>query len=224
METMLNADFTERVVIDTNRLAWVTSPAAGVERRMLDRIGGEVARATSIVRYAADSRFPAHRHDQGEEFLVLEGVFSDEFGDYPAGTYIRNQPGSAHAPRTAPGCVIFVKLRQMAATDSVRVVSKPDDGAWQDFDAQGGRRKLLHAAPDASEVVALEQLPPGYEGPDLLCPRGEEILVLEGELQDDHGRYEAGAWIRNPAGFRRRLRSRAGARYWVKRGHIAPTP
>ena len=113
-DELINADFTQRVVIRTAGLPWLPSPQAGVERRMLDRVGGEVARATSLVRYAAQSSFPAHVHALGEEFLVLDGVFGDEHGDYPAGTYVRNPPGSRHAPRTAPGCVILVKLRQMA--------------------------------------------------------------------------------------------------------------
>ncbi|GAL13613.1 hypothetical protein JCM19233_4618 [Vibrio astriarenae] len=51
----------------------------------LDRVGGEVARATSIVRYKPNSAFSPHTHDGGEEFFVLEGVFSDEHGDYPQG-------------------------------------------------------------------------------------------------------------------------------------------
>ena len=222
METLINADFTERVVIDTNALAWVPSPAPGVERRMLDRIGGEGARATSIVRYAPDSRFSSHRHDGGEEFLVLDGVFSDSAGDYPAGTYVRNPPGSVHAPWTHRGCVIFVKLRQMAESESAHVISAPEDRAWQALDARGARRKLLYACPQAREVVALEELPSGYEGADDICPRGEELLVLDGTLEDEHGRYAAGTWVRNPAGFRRRFRSAAGTRYWVKRGHLPP--
>ena len=70
-------------------MEWIASPAGGVDRKMLDRIGDEKARATSIVRYAADSAFPEHEHPLGEEFYVLEGVFSDEHGDYPAGTYVQ---------------------------------------------------------------------------------------------------------------------------------------
>ena len=100
----VNADFSRRVVIVTDQLPWIPSPQAGVERRMLDRIGGEVARATSVVRYAPASIFPAHDHALGEELLVLDGIFSDEHGDYPTGTYVRNPPGSRHAPRTGPGC------------------------------------------------------------------------------------------------------------------------
>src|SRR5215470_18081295 len=99
----LNADFSRRVAVHTVRQAWVPSPMAGVERRMLDRIGDEVARATSIVRYAPASHFSRHVHGGGEEFLVLDGVFQDEHGDYPAGAYVRNPPTSAHTPRSEAG-------------------------------------------------------------------------------------------------------------------------
>ena len=75
----------------------------GVDRRPLDRIGEEVARATSIVRYAPGSRFSAHTHGGGEEFIVLDGVFQDEHGDYPPGTYVRNPPGTRHTPGSEPG-------------------------------------------------------------------------------------------------------------------------
>jgi anti-sigma factor ChrR (cupin superfamily) len=220
MDELLNADFAQRVVIDSNAAPWQPSPVPGVERRKLDRIGGEVARASSIVRYAPGSSFLPHRHDGGEEFLVLDGVFSDEHGDYQAGTYVRNEPESTHTPHTAPGCTIFVKLRQMDAQDSVRVVRGQAELTWEPLDARGARRALLHADPMARETVALEQLPADYSGIPAVCPRGEEILVLKGRLADEHGEYGQGFWIRNPAGFRRTLRSAGGARYWVKRGHL----
>ena len=95
---LINADFSQRVVVRPDDIEWVPSPMPGVERKMLDRIGEEVARATSIVRYAPNSYFSAHSHGGGEEFLVLEGVFSDEHADYPVGTYVRNPIGSSHTP------------------------------------------------------------------------------------------------------------------------------
>jgi hypothetical protein len=117
----LNADFSRRAAVHAARLPWVASPIAGVERRMLDRIGDEVARATSIVRYAPDSHFSPHTHGGGEEFLVLDGVFQDEHGDYPAGSYVRNPPTSAHTPGSAPGCTLFVKLWQFDPDDRTDV-------------------------------------------------------------------------------------------------------
>ncbi len=117
----LNTDFSQRVLIHADAVPWVPSPIAGVDRRMLDRIGGEVARATSIVRYAPGSLFPPHPHGGGEEFIVLDGVFQDEHGDYPAGSYVRNPPTSRHQPASKTGCTIFVKLWQFDPDDRTAV-------------------------------------------------------------------------------------------------------
>jgi len=219
----INADFAERIVIATDEMPWIPSPQAGVERRMLDRIGGEVARATSLVRYAAASSFPAHEHALGEEFLVLDGVFSDEHGDYPAGTYVRNPPLSRHTPRTAPGCTIFVKLRQMSLTERDRLVVDTLNGAWLPAAQAGVSQLPLHSAPGGEEV-ALERLEPGAVLAEAECPAGEELLILAGDLRDEHGSYGPGTWIRNPSGHRPALLSNRGATYWVKRGHLRPTP
>jgi anti-sigma factor ChrR (cupin superfamily) len=215
----VNADFMVRVVIATDALAWLPSPQAGVERRLLDRVGGEVARATSLVRYASMSTFPAHGHELGEEFLVLDGVFSDEHGDYPKGTYVRNPPGSSHTPRTEPGCTIFVKLRQMDGLDIQRVVIDTGAATWRPSDIHGVARVGLFSQP-GGETVALERLAPGARLGPYDVPAGEEIFVLDGELADEYGSYAAGTWMRNPVGFRHELRSPGGATYWVKRGHL----
>jgi anti-sigma factor ChrR (cupin superfamily) len=219
---LVNADFSQRVVLATDEMPWIPSPQAGVERRLLDRVGGEVARATSLVRYAPASSFPPHEHALGEEFLVLSGVFSDEHGDYPAGTYIRNPPGSRHAPRTAPGCVILVKLRQMKPTERVRIVADTAGAAWTQGDSAGVQQLLLHDDRDTGERVALERLEGGAHRLEVDCPGGEEIFILSGDLRDEHGSYGPGSWIRNPVGFHRHLTSSNGATYWAKRGHLRP--
>jgi anti-sigma factor ChrR (cupin superfamily) len=224
LSELVNSDFSQRVVIATNRQPWVPSPQAGVERRPLDRIGGEVARATSIVRYAPRSAFTAHDHALGEEFLVLDGIFSDEHGDYCAGTYVRNPPGSHHSPRTTPGCIILVKLRQMALTEQTRTIVDTTDSDWQQGEAEGHTRLDLYAAGKNEERVTMERLRAGTTLPMMDCPGGEEIFVVSGELVDEYGTYGSGTWIRNPAGFRHRLGSDSGATYWAKRGHLASQP
>lgn len=216
--TTLNADFAQRVVIATDDLPWIASPEPGVERRMLDRIGGEVARATSLVRYAPRSRFSEHAHALGEEFLVLDGTFADEHGDYPEGTYVRNPPGSRHSPRSDDGCVILVKLRQMPKLEHRRVVVDTQAEPWESDSAGHARLNLFHA--EDGERVAMERLLPGAVLPAAESGGGEEIFVLSGDLADEHGRYPRHSWIRNPDGFRRRLRSDCGVVFWVKRGHL----
>jgi anti-sigma factor ChrR (cupin superfamily) len=127
---LIHADMTKRAVSYADEAEWVASPMVGVERRMLERDGDEVARATSIVRYRIGSHFPHHEHALGEEFLVLDGTFADERGEYPAGTYVRNPPGSGHAPWSEDGCVSLVKFRQFHPEDSERVVVDTRSAEW----------------------------------------------------------------------------------------------
>ena len=214
----LHADLSKRAVVDTSALDWVPSPAAGVERRMLDRDGDEVARATSIVRYAAGSDFPTHEHGGGEEFMVLEGVFSDEHGDFPAGTYVRNPVGSAHAPSTKDGCTIFVKLRQMDPDDQEFVRVDTNEGDWIAGEIEGLFRMPLHAYGD--ERVCLTKMDPGCTVPSYEHAGGQEILVLEGTLEDENGVYPKGTWLRLPAGSRHAPKSAEGCLLWVKQGHL----
>lgn len=223
LSELLNSDFSQRIVIATNELPWIPSPQAGVERRPLDRIGSEVARATSLVRYAPRSAFPPHDHALGEEFLVLDGIFSDEHGDYAAGTYVRNPSGSQHCPRTAPGCIIFVKLRQMAPTEQQRIVMDTTIADWDQGEVEGHTRLSLYAAGQNAERVTMERLRAGVNLAVTDCPAGEELFVLSGDLVDEQGAYGSGTWIRNPAGYRRSLTSKGGATYWAKRGHLRAT-
>ena len=191
---------------------------AGVERRLLDRRGDELARATSIVRYAQGSRFERHSHGGGEEILVLEGTFSDEQGDYPAGSYLRNPVGSSHAPFSAEGCTILVKLQQMHPADSQRLVIDTNQEAWRPGLVNGLEVMPLHAF--GSEHVALVRWAPGTFFHPHGHQGGEEIFVLEGLFQDEHGTYPAGSWLRNPPGSAHRPWSAAGCTIWVKTGHL----
>ncbi len=220
--TILHADLSRRAVVDTNDLPWVPSPQAGIERRMLDRDGGEVARATSIVRFAAGHTFPKHQHGGGEEFFVLEGTFSDQDGDASAGTYVRNPPGTHHAPWSDEGCTILVKLRQMRPAGELQLVIDSSATEWQTGVITGHWTKSLFTAQAWLENVSLEKLDPGTQVPAYLCEGGEEIFVVDGSFADDHGSYAAGVWQRNPHGFSHGLRSDTGCTLWVKRGHLSP--
>lgn len=216
----LHADLTKRSVVHTPELSWVASPSPGVERRMLDRDGDEVARATSIVRYAASAAFPYHLHGGGEEFLVLEGLFLDEHGRYPAGTYVRNPIGTRHTPAAGPeGAVLFVKLRQMAEGDKRQFSIDTRTAAFGAGPASGITVLPLHQY--GSECVSLERFAPFTQHPAHLPPGGREFLVLEGELFDEHGSYPAGSWVRNPHRFAQAPYTKsAGALLFVKIGHL----
>lgn len=189
----------------------------GVERMMLDRVGDEVARATSVVRYAPNSRFSPHVHGGGEEFLVLEGEFADESGRYPAGFYVRNPAASKHAPFTDTGCTLFVKLWQFEPGDRAHVVIDTRTVAW-DAGEVGVAILSLHTHGD--EHVVLERWAAGTHRSAHAHPGGEEILVLEGAFEDQDGAYPAGSWIRNPPGSAHAPLTHVGCLLYVKTGHL----
>lgn len=215
----LHDDFTQRVLLHGAQMPWVPSPIARVDRRMLDRIGGEVARATSIVRYAPESRFPSHTHGGGEEFLVLDGVFQDEHGDYPAGTYVRNPPKSRHKPGSTPGCMIFVKLWQFDPADRVELVANVANLVLAPEAEQTGVAAATLFS-DTRETVRIEQWAQDARIERDL-PDGAELLVLEGDCTE-HGEPMARlSWLRIPVGGK--LSATAGAsgtRVWIKTGAL----
>jgi quercetin dioxygenase-like cupin family protein len=219
----LRSDFTRVAWVDTEALAWTPSPIGGVDRKMLDRLGEEVARATSLVRYAPASRFSPHVHTGGEEFLVLDGVFEDEHGAYPAGSYLRNPPGSSHRPSSGPGCVIFVKLWQFEPDDLQPVCLLPDDVALR-WRSEAGGREIAPLHLGDHEQVALERWAPGSAFEQELAAGGE-LLLLAGAMtvEIDGAQVEIGphTWLRLPPGAT--LRGQAalgGATLWRKSGHL----
>lgn len=220
----INADLTKRAVVDASTLDWVASPMPGVDRRMLERDGEEVARVTSVVRYAPNSRFSRHGHTGGEEFLVLEGVFSDDYGDFPAGTYVRNPVGSAHTPHTDPGCTILVKLWWMHPGDQEFTrVDTTDESLWQPTGNAGVEFMPLRTY--GAEETALFRLAPDAMMPERALAGGEEIFVLEGGITDASGHHGPHSWLRHPIGVGPASRAGvSGARLYVKRGHLAALP
>lgn len=212
----INADFTARVVVDSEALDWTPSPMKGVDRRMLDRIGDEVARATSIVRYAPGSAFSAHTHTGGEEFIVLDGVFQDEHGDFPAGTYVRNPPTTSHTPGSEQGCTIFVKLWQFDMGDRLQFRKDMNSalGAVED----GVATAVLHV--DDRETVTFSRLDAGASLTSD-ATGGIELLVIEGTITVGDDTLGKHGWLRLPDGAT--LNATAGpdgARVWMKTGHL----
>lgn len=215
----INDDFEKRIVQTELEAVWAASPLAGVDRRMLDRVGGEVARATSIVRYAAGSRFNRHLHEGGEEIFVLTGVFSDERGDYPAGTYLRNPPGTSHAPFSREGCVLFVKLLQFAQDDLQPIQIDTTTAPWYPGLIPGLSVLPLHEHNSVS--TALVRWAPQTRFNSHTHFGGEEILVLNGIFRDENGEYSAGTWLRSPRGSRHTPYTGAeGATIYVKVGAV----
>lgn len=213
----VNADFGQRTLVRFAENEWVPSPAPGVERKMLDRIGEEVARATTIVRFAPGSAFSAHVHDGGEEYLVLDGVFQDEDGDFPVGSYVRNPPTSSHTPAAQGGATILVKLHQFDLADRTQVQLRSHAAEWTAAD-DGSESLGLHS--DAREHVVMERWAPGTVH-QMDATGGLEVFVVEGSIDeggDTLGRWD---WLRLPVGSDFEATAGAeGALVWVKMGHL----
>ena len=216
---LINADFSCRAALAAEHYQWVQSPQNGVERVMLDRVGAEKARATSIVRYAPESNFPHHLHPGGEEILVLSGTFSADNNHYPAGWYLRNPPTSGHQPYSHEGAIIFVKLCQMTVDETEHVAINTNDAAnWQ---AQGGR-EICHLYSDIREEVSLQRINVGEVLFADAIAGGAEILVLEGTLIDAGQTYQSGGWIRLPVDATSQITAGAnGATVYLKTGHLS---
>jgi len=191
----LNMNFIKSVNTTIADDSWIKSPTGGVLRLPLEREYAESGHTTSFVKFDPGSYFPCHEHPKGEEIYVLEGIFSDESGDYPAGTYIRNPPGSIHKPFTKLGCTLFVKLDQFKEGDNERIVIKPEEIKWQ----QGvGNLKVFSLHQYLNESTALVWWPKN----EVFQPHshfgGEEIVVIKGKFIDEHGEYKEGTWLRSP--------------------------
>ena len=215
----LNMDFSLAVSIPPSEQHWANSPADGVSRVPLERIAAEHGHTTSLVSFEPGAIFPQHSHPLGEEILVLKGTFSDEFGDYPMGTYIRNPPGSSHSPFTRDGCKLFVKLDQFHPDDSAPVVVRPDDQQWQNGI---GNLKVLSLHEFQTQHTALVYWPENEKFQPHQHRGGEEILVISGEFIDEYGRYPAGSWIRSPHLSKHNPRVEQETLILVKTGHLQP--
>ena len=219
----INADFSKAAVVHTAAMDWQPSPSPTVWRKRLDLTGAkEASRVTSVVRYDADSHFREHPHPDGEEILVLDGVFSDEHGDYPAGTFLLNPEGFAHAPFSQRGCVMFVKLRQYPGLGRRQIKVRMADLAWRPGGSPAVTVATLYQEAGYPESIELVRLAPGGDEAPFGDPTGEEIFVLEGAMTDGQTSYQAGTWGRFPAGHRHRLRSADGCVFYRKSGHLRP--
>lgn len=220
---MLREDVSQRHIVHTDSVSWQPSPAPGVARKRLERAGPqEAGRVTSIVRYAPGSSFHRHPHPDGEEILVLSGVFSDDRGDHPAGTMLLNPEGFSHAPGSAAGCTLFVKLRQYGGPDRLQAAIDTHAMPWRPHPTLPGVSiKRLYRQPDHPEEIHLIRLAAGAAVGAVTFSGGAEVLVLSGELSDEHGRYRTHTWTRVPIGAQHTPTTQGGCTLYIKTGHLS---
>jgi len=220
----LRDDFRQHCIVDTTTMPWEASPSPGVWRKRLELSGPrEAGRVTSVVRYDPGSKFPPHPHPDGEEILVLDGVFSDETGDFGPGSYLLNPEGFFHAPRSADGCILFVKLRQYGGSGRVTARERSETEGWRPHALPGIAVRPLYASERHPERMHLLRFEAETATPLVHMTQGEEIFVIAGDFADDYGEYTAGTWIRFPPGSRHRARSTSGCLLYVKQHHLGPS-
>ncbi len=222
MDEAINGNLTIRVAEETAKMEWASSPSNSVWRKRVHLVGPkESGQVTSVVRYEPGSRFPAHDHPEGEEILVLDGVFSDEHGDWPAGTYLLNPEGFRHTPFSDRGCVLFVKLRQFPGGDRRHVVIDTDYLDWQPSSIPLVVYKPLYQQNGFTDVMRLECWEPHADLGTVEYEEGAEIFVLDGEFVDEDGMYSAGCWLRFPRGTKHQPRTTKGCTFYIKLAGLA---
>ena len=222
MAEAINGDLTVRVSEDTNRIEWSPSPSGTVWRKRVHRVGpAESGQVTAVVRYEAGATFPAHDHPGGEEILVLDGIFSDEHGDWPAATYLLNPDGFRHAPFSRDGCLLFVKLRQYPGKERIHVVLDTGASEWQVTGDAGVQVQPLYAQSGFTDSMRLERWAVDTERDSIRYPQGAEIFVIDGEFRDEADQYPNGAWLRLPVGATHTPTSETGCTLYIKEGGFA---
>jgi anti-sigma factor ChrR (cupin superfamily) len=220
MYMKIAADFSQREIAHSATMPWVDSPMPGVARRPLDRVGDEVARATTVVRYAPGSHFSPHLHAGGEEFIVLEGVFQDEHGDYPVGSYVRNPPQSSHTPGSEAGCVILVKLWQFQPEDRTPVRLNINEVIPLPHANVKGV-SLIPLFTDKHEQVSVMDIQP-HTNMEFIPEGGAELFVLQGSVKEQQDLLVTHSWLRTPVGYPLTLTTaELGAKIWIKTGHLS---
>lgn len=221
MDEAINGNLSVRAVADTTRMEWTPSPSGSVWRKRVHLVGPpESGQVTSVVRYEPHSRFPEHDHPEGEEILVLEGVFSDEHGDWRAGTFLLNPEGFRHTPFSEPGCLLFVKLRQFPGRERRHIVVDTHKLAWEPSSIPAVAYRTLYEQDGFSDLMRLERWAPQADPGVISYEQGAELFVLEGGFADEAGAYSAGCWLRLPAGSEHHPRSVGGCTLYIKRSGL----
>jgi anti-sigma factor ChrR (cupin superfamily) len=218
----INGDLSVRAAVDTAAMPWTPSPSRTVWRKRVHLVGpAEAGQVTSVVRYEPGSEFHAHDHPDGEEILVLEGVFSDEHGDWPAGTYLLNPEGFRHAPFSREGCVLFVKLRQYPGRTRAHVAVVAQSLPWQASDRTGVEVRPLYSQAGFADSMRLERWRPDASLGQRRYPGGAELFVLRGSFEDEQGRFAERAWLRLPPGAVHTPATGNGCELYIKEGGLA---
>jgi anti-sigma factor ChrR (cupin superfamily) len=147
-------------------------------------------------------------------------VFQDEHGDYPEGTYLRNPAGSKHMPFSRLGCTIFVKLGRFMKDDTAQKNLQTSQQKWLPQKTNPGiKEMLLHS--HQGEKTLFIKVSPNTEFEWCHKGKGEEILIINGELHEGQHIYPKGTWLRfGEGGLRKRYTKSNETILFMKTGHL----
>ena len=209
----------EHLKIETAAAAWTASGTPGLERMQL-AAGSADRHESSLVRLAPGARLPDSPRGWGIELVVLEGTLELPEGALGAEGYSRRPPAHVDSGSTPAGCTLFLRTGPFAANDLEFVHFRTGELPW--LPGQGGLRvKPLHSF--EGENTALVHWPAGERFVPHQHWGGEEILVLSGTFEDEHGRYPRGTWLRSPHRSAHRPFAREETVIFVKTGHLPPS-
>ncbi len=106
---------------------------------------------------------------------------------------------------------------RLNSNPSGRIVLHSEELPWQPSPAGGSQRRLLsrEGGEDAS-ATSVVRYEPGAMFSAHAHPQGDEIMVLDGEFEDEHGIYPAGTYLKSPPSLMRAPRSPGGCTLFVK--------
>lgn len=182
----MNSDYEKKVFIDTNDLSWENQEQRGVYKKILSCKESE---ETSLIKFEPDTTLNSKGKINSVEIFVLEGVYTNQFGDFEKGTYMYLPQEDEGKVQSKTGCVIFRKTNHF--DDAQDIIVDTTSTQWQP--GQGN----------------LQVMPLGSQGALVKWPKderfvphrhwgGEEIFVLDGIFMDEHGKYPKGSWVRSP--------------------------
>ncbi len=201
----LNADLSQRVIALAQKACWQSCPLPNTEIRLLEYRGGENPRFTAILRIQKSFNISDLGLWRKLEMLVLSGALGLADQVALGGSYIRVPDlehtlclnhGPIYWPLEGHLYVAYAGGNYTKDDTEPRLIDTRADEVWLPGPTEGTEVLPLHVHGRANAMLVRWNQTATFQ--PQLDPQGEEILVLKGSLADEHGRYSAGTWIRNP--------------------------
>jgi hypothetical protein len=201
---------------DTNSLEW-QALLPGVERRLIASPTTLDNCETSLLRVAAGADLKSITESADLEIVLLGGQLMISGEPMGAGDYARLPRQAPKTLGTPSGCTLFLKAGEFSGGDEQVILLHPAETPWQ---AGHGNLRVKGLHEHLGHHSALVRWPAGERFVPHQHFGGEEILVLSGTFEDEHGRYPQGTWMQSPHGSSHHPFVREETLIFVKTGHL----